>query len=241
MWILKYDGKRVESSARHPEQLTILAPENLQEACVRIGGRNLQGKPRYRMVLVSSRYQIAGGHEFTFLDKHGNYQKTCPAEMLIPRYVTEPAERELYLLEKWQSPEWYYKNGFGADLEIDFSVTGKAIRAMEPVWPEGGYEAVWYEAAQMAVWPRDVAPDHPALAWMIRTSLRAAEFNKEAVLSFVKEERERQRQQDIEEATLRNMEKGSPMLFLEPAVSYSGLNATKEDLWKSEESSVSAQ
>lgn len=240
MWLMKYDGERVESSARHPEQLTILAPENLQEACVRYGGRNLQGKPRFRLVLMSSRYQIAGGHEFTFLDRHGDYLKTCPTEMLLPRYVAEPAERELYLLEKWRGPEWYYKEGFGINA-VEFNEYGKAIRSMEPIWPEGGYEAVWYDAAQMAVWPRDISSEHPALAWMIRTSLRAGEFNKKLVLDQVKEDRERQRKQDIEESTERNMEKGSPMLFLEPAVSYSGLDATQEVMWKQSESSVSAQ
>lgn len=240
MWLLTYEGGREDTNFRHPEQLAVMAPKHLQEACVRHGGLNLYGNPNFRLVLVSSRYQIAGGHEFTFLDRHGDYLKTCPAEMLIPRYAAQPAERDLYLLEKWRSPEWYYNEGFGVD-DVEFNAVGEAVRCMEPVWPEGGYEAVWYEAAQMAVFPKNISGDHQALAWMIRMSLRAEEFNEKIVLNQVKADRERERRQDIEENTQRFMEKGSPRLFIEPAVSYSGLDATKEEMWKQSESSVLAQ
>jgi hypothetical protein len=241
MWVLTYDGRREDSSFRHPEQLIQPAPPYLQKACRRFGGENHRGQPNFRLVLVSSRYRIAGGHDFTFLDTHGNYQKTCPAEMLIPRYPAERWEWGLYLLERWQSPEWFYRNGFGQARDVEWGPQGKAIRCMEPVWPEGGYEACWWDVNQLFVLPRTVTAEgtHPRslsiqqAIWAVR---RRAEVTPKMVSTDITETRKAEKERDIQEGAELIIESGHSDMFLEPTVSMAG--AYKEGPWEKKESSA---
>lgn len=239
MWCLTYAGQRLETSSRCPESFTVLAPQHLQDACVRSGGTNWQGKQNFRLVRVCSRYMIAGGHEFVFQDVHGNYQKTCPAEMLVPRYQAEEVEWGMYLLERWHPPQWFYDNGFaGLPDDVEYNAAGSAIRRVEPIWPEGGYEACWWDANQLFVFRRDVSADSGPLnlCWAIRSVLRAEEIKKSLVLDALKQSKERERNKGVEEAADVFKEKGRSDLFLEPAVSYAGID--KEDLCQNNASSV---
>lgn len=230
MVVLKYDGGRVETSARHPEQLTVLAPDGLQDACRRFGGANRYGKANFRLVIVQSRFMIAAGPDFT--------------EMLVPRYAADRAERSLYLLEIWRGPEWYYAKGFDRPDNVEYNPAGKMIHRIEPIFAEGGYEACLWDESQMIVFGRDVplytGPEDGVLglAWMIRAVIRAQEVRAEAQLEAYREEKERQEEKDLDEATELRLEQGRSMMFLEPAVSMVG---AKEELWKSEESCASAQ
>ena len=242
MWVLAYDGRRVESSARHPEQLAVLAPDSLQEACKRFGGRNFHGDANFRLALVSSRYRIAGGYDFIFRDTHGNHQKTCPAEMFIPRYPSARGEWGLYVLERWHPPMWYYDNGFGQQRDVEWSPQGKAIRCMEPVWPRGGYEACWWDINQLFVLPRDVAAESTSplclsieqAIWAVR---RRAEVTLGMVSNNITETRKTEKEKDIKEGAELIIDSGHSDMFLEPTVSMSG--AYKEESWERKESFVS--
>ena len=238
MWMMTYDGGWADTSARHPDQFTVLAPQRLQEKCRAIGGTNHRGEARFRLVVLQSRYMISGGLAVTFLDLHGNYQKQIPAEIFIPRYQAEEIERELYLLEQWRSPQWYYENGFGdPKVAMEWTVGGKTVRCLEPIWPDGGYEATFYEGMQMFVFPRNLSPDNIVLQWAICSVLRAAHCDKKRVLSGLRDETAKRREKDIEEATEVCLNERSN-LFIEPAISLAGMRG---DLWKRKESSVLEQ
>ena len=181
---------------------------------------------------------ISGGLEVTFLDLEGNYQKQIPAEVFIPRYQAEETERDLYLLEQWRSPRWYYENGFGdPKVAVEWTVAGKALRCLEPIWPEGSYEATFYEGTQMFVFPRNLSPDNMVLRWAIHSVMRAAHCDSKQVLSGLRDETEKKREKGIEEATEVYLNERSN-LFIEPAVSFAGV---KGDLCQRKESFASEQ
>ena len=251
MWMMKYEGRREDSSFRHPEELVEMAPQHLQEACRIYGGVNHRGEPNFRIVRVASRFMIAGGEEFHFYDTHGNYQKACPAEMLIPRYgyaATEP-EYGLWLLERWHPPEWYYEHNFaGRADDVAYTPDGKATRCVEPIWPEGGYEACWYDLQilQMLVLPIGVSIDAEGLsvAWAIQAVLwaeRIAKMNQqEKALEAIQAKEQKERDKTFDENVDSFKDGGHPRLFLEPAVSYSGLNA-KEEVWQQNKESYALE
>lgn len=233
MWLRTYDGKRVECSARHPEQLAVLAPQPLLDACRRIGGVSLTGKANFRLALVSSRFMIAGGHEFLFLDAHGNYQKTCPAEMFLPRYPASPPEWGLYVLERWHPPQWYYEHGFGRDT-VEWNDEGKAIQSLEPIWSDGGYEACLWDATQLFVFPRDVSADGSGLSLQmaIHAVFGRETVTKEMLRRSMQDEEEKREKKEFDTGVDIHMDKGRAMLFEEPAVS---MTEIKEELWQKSE------
>lgn len=141
---LTYSGQWRKVSARNPEDLTIFAPEALQKACTQFGGKTPSGKPNFRLVLVSSRFQIAKGN-VTVLDDNKNYVSNDAQESLLPRYHVPKEFHGLYCLEMWLSPEQQKQMGYGEDPE------------QEPLWPEGVYEAIWYGPGIPLSFPMDVS------------------------------------------------------------------------------------
>src|SRR3990167_3319446 len=150
MLLLTYQGVWVDTSLRHPEPFTILAPKNLQEACAwnpawpfGLWDTTFYGYPKFRLTLLDSRFVIAGGQEVTFLDNHGNWKTSHPAEVLYPRYQVGPEYSGRYVLEMWRPAAWYYEHGFANPARaIDYSPAGVGVRKIEPVWVEGGWEAI---------------------------------------------------------------------------------------------------
>lgn len=142
MWLRPYGGGAwVEASERHPDSLTILAPQYLQEQCVGTGGRNWKGQPNFRLAVAETRFALHGGQEITFCDLSGNYQRCVPDVIFTPRYSIPKELHPCYVLERWRPPEWYAAQGWGG--RDQFTWEGiRSLQQKEPIWPEGGYEAV---------------------------------------------------------------------------------------------------
>lgn len=156
MFLLDYEGRWHDSAARNPELLVSLAPQHLQDACLTYGGtRNWFGEPLFRLVHMMSRFQISGGQMITFLDTNGNYQK-CEEhqEVMLPRYHVAAKWHDTYVLEMWHPPQWYYEHGYGGAQAVDYSPEGKRFQNMEPVWDDGGFEAIWNGIQHPFCFPR---------------------------------------------------------------------------------------
>lgn len=179
---------------RHPDSLTILAPKYLQEQCIRIGGRNFQRKPNFRLVQADSRFALHGGQEITFQDLSGNHRKCVPETILTQRYSIPKELLPCYVLELWRPPEWYAAQGWGGKDEFTWAATGKSMRIKEPIWPEGGYEAVLRsgEMDDYALFPPSVT------TWTIYKAIRliriAACVDKVVKVYAADAERYRQRE-----------------------------------------------
>jgi hypothetical protein len=230
MRLMTYSGLWVEASARHPEAFMELAPPHLQEACrwnpqwsFPLWNTTLYGYPRFRLALLGSRYAISGGPEVAEVDQHGNHKPVQELhEFLMPRYVVQPEYHELYLLEMWRPPAWYYENGFGGQLE--YSETGTGFHNLEPVFASGGWEGMEWRLNQPFAFPRDVPPygEEPSIEWAMWAVHKRMEMQ---ALQIAKLERERQSQQkesDIQEAKLKTRDGRRSNMFLEPAVSMAG-------------------
>ncbi len=170
---LTYEGGWVDSSARHPESFTALAPPSLNRACgwnplwpVPLWDTTIYGYPRFRLVLLSSRYQISGGLEIHFHDKSGNLQTIRPAEVFLPRYHVRPSFWGTYALEMWRPAYWYFTHGFASPAQaMEYTPAGSGVRSLEPVWEAGGWEAIWNGMESPMVFTRDVSTD--LIEWSI--------------------------------------------------------------------------
>lgn len=108
---------------------------------------------------------ISGGREVNFLDSHGNYRKCVPETIFTPRYSVPDDLLGAYVLERWRPAEWYAKQGWGRS-SMEFNGAGQGLQVFEPVWPEGGYEAVIRNFEEPMLFPRDVS------TWTIQKAIR---------------------------------------------------------------------
>lgn len=120
-------------------------------------------------------------------DEHGNYLYSGPETVFVPRYLSiQPPFRDSYVLERWQPPEWYAVNGFGTDLERD-GVT--SVQTREPIWAEGGYEAVMRDFNDPQIFPRTVSSYtiYKAIRW---TLISASYSGWQRVIDWQEQRRE---------------------------------------------------
>lgn len=134
-WIMKPGGECVKADNRYPDSYTVLAPAPYQVACVEAGGKNIYGKPNFRLIEARTRFRVGGG-----LAKlpDGSTQET---EVWVPRYSIPPEYSEAFVMEQWLSPEWYASRGWGGPEDFIWFGVHK-VRQLEPIWPWGNYEAV---------------------------------------------------------------------------------------------------
>ena len=126
----------------------------------------IYGFPRFRLVLLSSRFQIAGGLEINFHDDHGNLRTARPAEVFFPRYHVGPNYWGTYALEMWRPAAWYYEHGFASPTRArEYTPAGNSVRNLEPVWVDGGWEAIWNGPEMPLVFTRNVSTD--LIEWAI--------------------------------------------------------------------------
>lgn len=248
MLLRDYQGVWHESSARHPESFVKLAPEGLQSICHTFGGsRNWHGEPLFRLAVVSSRFQLVGGQQVTIRDSSGNYIKQIPTECFIPRYHVQPEYHGAYVLEMWHSAQWYWEHGWGANqtengiIETDIlrGYRGDHVRQytdpmrqtlnMEPVWADGGYEAIEKGVGDPFIFPRNYPDGAPLNTEMIRWAIFVVQLrmgmDADKIIAHRKrkqvelEAKERVQREDF-------MADKRPA-FMEPTVSYSGLSANQ--------------
>lgn len=228
MRVLTYEGGVAETSYRHPEQFTKLAPERFQQACLTHGGRPFgTSEPRLRLAQVRSRFQLVGGQEVAKLDAHGNLISRDIEELFIPKYNVPEHQRNWWVLEIWRPAEWFYQQR--ADMvALEYGEAGQAFRKMEPIWPEGAYRAVEWNIGQPFVF----SPDYLCLEsdfepCSFRWGLWATLQSLSQVVDFKKEVQRGKdgykalREQDKELYKEESREHRSGM-FLEPTVSMSG-------------------
>lgn len=146
MFLFPYEGGWTETSFRDPERLVRLGQPEYQDACVRAAGRNLYGMPNFRVVELRSRFQRCAAEEFNFWDINGNYHHGETVEAMMPRYREKPDDEDGFIVEAWHYPPWYEVRGFGRDELNQWSVSGKALRLLEPIPARGGYEAIIWDA-----------------------------------------------------------------------------------------------
>jgi len=160
MYLLRYEGGWHEVSARHPESFTVLAPPGLQRICRIFGGaRNHYGDPLFRLVLVSSRYTISGGRIVVVRNSNGNITETAAKEVFLPRYHVPPPYFGTYALEMWHPVEWWFRNGYAGNSAMDYDGAGNGLHQLEPIWDDGGFEAIWNGPGTPFVFTRDVSTD----------------------------------------------------------------------------------
>lgn len=197
MWLLDYRGAWNDCSARHPEQLVELAPRHLGEQCVRTGGLNLYERPRFRLARIDSRFMISGGVEINFYDPNGNLQKTIPDTILMPRYPEVPRRiLPCYVLERWRAAEWYARHGFGRNLFVLHGFTN--IQQGEPIWPQGGYEAVIRGFNDPWIFPMNVSTwtIYKAIRWTLISDCYST-FGKDLLVN-----EQRRKQEEASDALL---------------------------------------
>lgn len=122
---------------KDPAALLIEAGPDIQRACVRQGGTNLYGKPNYRVVLASSRLQLAG--DFDVNRKEGERvvpMGTCL--LALPKHPRVMADA--FILEFWKPPSFYAEHG-REEIEIKWTHLG-ACRQLPPLPRQGDYEPV---------------------------------------------------------------------------------------------------
>ncbi len=126
----------------------------------------IYGFPRFRLALVSSRFQIAGGLEINFHDDSGNLRTARPAEVFFPRYHVGPNYWGTYALEMWRPAAWYFEHGFASPTNArEYTPAGNSVRNLEPVWADGGWEAIWNGPEMPLVFTRNVSTE--LIEWAI--------------------------------------------------------------------------
>lgn len=246
MYILGYDGLWRTASARHPESFTELAPEGLQRICRIFGGtRNWHGEPLFRLAVVSSRYQLVGGQQVTIRDDSGNYIKQIPTECFIPRYHVKPEYHSAYVLEMWHSAQWYWEHGWGANqtenakIETDIIKTfrGDHVRQytdplrqtlnMEPVWPDGGYEAIEKGVGDPFIFPRNYPDGAPLNTELIQWGIFIVHLRMGMDAGkIIAHRKQKQKEQEAKERQQRaDFMADKRPAFMEPTVSYAGISA----------------
>ncbi len=133
---------------------------------MRTGGANLYGRPRFRLAWTPSRFLISGSKEVNRFDEHGNYISSRMETVFVPRYaMIEPQFQDSYVLERWRPAEWYAKNGFGGAGAFEYDGAA-AVQVREPVWSQGGYEAVLRDIEDPWIFSKDVS------TWTIWKAIR---------------------------------------------------------------------
>lgn len=108
----------------------------------------------FRLVLCCSRFQLSGGHSVTIRNDNGTITRTTPAEILLPRYQVPESYWGTYVLETWRSPESLACSNHNSR-ELDMTDPANPIRCLEPIWPEGAYEAVMRGPENPFIFPRN--------------------------------------------------------------------------------------
>lgn len=197
MFMLRYGGGWVETSHRHPEAFTKLAPQGLQDQCAwnplwhcNLWDTSIYGYPRFRLALLDSRYTIGGGMMVTIKTPEGGVRQTTPNEVFYPLYLVPKPYMGTYVLEMWRPPAWFYEQGFASPKAFEHDAVGRAWRNVEPVWPEGGWVGIWKAPESPLVFTRDVSTD------LIRWALYVVHLRFD---STAEENTEAQRQRDQNE------------------------------------------
>lgn len=187
MKLLTYQGQWTETPFRNPESLTVLAPESMQQICRTFGGTHgLTYQPNFRLAICETRFQLAGGQA---VNVNGVMEAT---EVFLPRYAVDAECHEHYVLEKWHSPEELVEMGYGVK-EIEFDESGNGVRCVEPVWPDGCYEAIWNNPTQPFMFPRNAPLD--IIRWGIYIVHKRMAARVEEIIQFRKEMEEKENAQ----------------------------------------------
>lgn len=243
MLLLTYRGCWVETSAQHPESFTLHAPDTLQRECIwfplwpcPLWETAFYGYPRFRVVLVDSRFQIAGSQQVTFLDDHGNWRTCHPAEVLIPRYRVGPEWCGRYILEMWRPAAWYFKEGYADPAKaVIHGPNGKGIRRREPVWDQGAWEAI--ENGGLPLWfNRDVSGD--MIRWAIWCLHRKFDRDLRAKPKVLSQTEYYWQQHEQEKLKFQERFRERRPTLPGPMVAVPG---PKENLWKAESCALAAE
>lgn len=195
-WVMLEGGECVRGDHNHPEAYTVLAPQHFQDTCIAIGGLNRNKKAMFRVVLALSRKRVAGGEEVYLRDVHGNALSSTECEIFIPRYAVPKEYRDWYVLEKWLPPEWYAERGWGGDSDFIW-VNGKQIRQLEPIWPEGNYEAVQHAVdTPIFINPKKITSDDIGRLIMLTNETSARTAREKA--SIARDNREAEHNAGVE-------------------------------------------